>query len=107
MDAIRVSTNERFRVLRTLGEGATSRVFEVENRLRRGRFALKQLRRDYVSPERVARFKDEFRVFEHISHPNLSKNYELKLQSRARDEFVRRGVKHPERFIAALLPWPT
>jgi hypothetical protein len=61
-----------------LGEGATSRVFEVEDRLHQGRFALKQLRRGgSLSLERVARFKDEFRAFQHISHPNLAKNYEL------------------------------
>jgi hypothetical protein len=83
MEPIHVSAFERFRTLGVRGEGATSRVFEVEDRLHRGRFALKQLRGgSSFSAERVARFTDEFRIFERMSHPMC------------------------ERSISALLPMP-
>ncbi|HVZ34534.1 MAG TPA: serine/threonine-protein kinase, partial [Polyangiaceae bacterium] len=67
----------RFHATRSLGHGATSRVFEVEDHTNGGRFALKQLRHERLSAERIARFKDEFRALEHISHPNVAKVYEL------------------------------
>jgi tRNA A-37 threonylcarbamoyl transferase component Bud32 len=69
--------NARFHTIRSLGHGATSRVFEVEDQTNGGRFALKQLRHERLSAERIARFKDEFRALERISHPNVAKVYEL------------------------------
>jgi tRNA A-37 threonylcarbamoyl transferase component Bud32 len=69
--------NARFYTTRSLGHGATSRVFEVQDQTNGGRFALKQLRHERLSAERIARFKDEFRALERISHPNVAKVYEL------------------------------
>jgi serine/threonine protein kinase len=77
MNALRSAAVERFRKLRLLGEGATSRVFEVEDLTFGGRAALKQLKHERRSTQRVARFKDEFRVLANLSHPNLAKGYEL------------------------------
>jgi tetratricopeptide (TPR) repeat protein len=68
---------ERFHFVRLIGEGVTSRVFEVIDRHNGGRFALKRLRHERLSPDRVARFKDEFRALERTAHPNLAKVYEL------------------------------
>jgi tRNA A-37 threonylcarbamoyl transferase component Bud32 len=72
-----VDAGKRFRIVRNLGEGATCQVFEVEDVLGGGRFALKRLRHERISSDRLARFKDEYRAFESLSHPNLAKSYEL------------------------------
>ena len=68
----------RFTSVRTLGEGATGRVFEVFDQLHGARCALKQLRTDRVLDARhIAAFKDEFRGLTRLSHPNLARVYEL------------------------------
>jgi hypothetical protein len=76
--SIAQSATERFIFIRSLGEGGTGRVFEVEDREHGGRFALKQLRRDRtIDADRVSRFKDEFRALDRISHPNVARVFEL------------------------------
>ena len=77
MKGTRHAMARRFRKLWLLGEGATSQVFEVVDRLRGGRFALKQLRPEHRTRERIARFEHEFSVLKTISHPNVVKGYEL------------------------------
>jgi serine/threonine protein kinase len=78
MLATRLDIPERFQFVRSLGEGATGFVFEVEDKVHGGRFALKRLRHDRrIAADQVARFKDEFRALEHIAHPNLARVYGL------------------------------
>jgi hypothetical protein len=76
MNSLAIAT-ERFSILRCVGEGATGRVFEVEDKVHGGRFALKRLHDHKYVLEHIVRFKDEFRTLERISHPNLAKVYEL------------------------------
>jgi hypothetical protein len=60
---------DRFRVIRRLGVGGMGEVYEVLDRERNARVALKKLKTP--SPEALLRFKHEFRALEDIEHPNL------------------------------------
>jgi serine/threonine protein kinase len=66
---------ERFSVLRRLGAGGMGAVFEVHDREREARVALKLLSR--VDAAGLYRFKREFRAFADLAHPNLVSLYEL------------------------------
>jgi hypothetical protein len=61
--------NDRFEVVRVLGEGAMGLVYEAVDRETGDRVALKRLR--LMSPDFLARFKSEFREFQSVSHRNL------------------------------------
>src|SRR5580692_6392370 len=67
--------NERFVVRRRLGAGSFGAVFEVDDRTRGARVALKLLRR--VGSDDLYRFKREFRALAGLTHPNLVELYEL------------------------------
>ncbi|HEX3760466.1 MAG TPA: AAA family ATPase [Kofleriaceae bacterium] len=60
---------ERFEVVRRIGAGAMGVVYEVWDRERQARFALKTLPR--LSWDRLSLFKNEFRVLRGLSHRNL------------------------------------
>jgi hypothetical protein len=61
--------DERFRLLSRLGQGGMGTVYEVHDRERNLRLALKELRQ--VTPAALLRFKDEFRALRDLRHPNL------------------------------------
>ncbi|HUH05868.1 MAG TPA: serine/threonine-protein kinase, partial [Kofleriaceae bacterium] len=63
------SGTDRFEVLSRLGAGGMGVVYEVFDRERHARVALKKLRAP--SPEALLRFKKEFRALEKVQHPNL------------------------------------
>lgn len=67
--------NERFEVIRCLGSGGMGVVYEVNDRHRDARVALKTLSK--ADPDAVYRFKNEFRTLAGITHPNLVSIYEL------------------------------
>jgi len=73
-------SNERFDVLRRLGTGACGVVYEVIDRQRQARVALKTLAR--LDAAALYRFKREFRALADVSHPNLVQLYELFAESR-------------------------
>src|SRR5438874_1340060 len=78
MQLTTIDESARFHFVRTLGEGASGRVYEVEDRVHGGRSALKRLRHDRpADADRIARFKDEFRALERLAHPNVARVYEL------------------------------
>lgn len=78
MEPLQFKVPDRFAIVRVLGEGATGRVFEVEDKVRRGRFAAKRLRSErFTAADQIARFKDEFRALQRVAHPNLVRLYEL------------------------------
>jgi eukaryotic-like serine/threonine-protein kinase len=60
---------KRFRVVRQLGAGGAGVVYEVEDRERHERVALKRLR--HTDPLALQRFKREFRAVQDLQHPNL------------------------------------
>ena len=65
----------RFDLRRQLGGGSFGAVYEVLDRDRGAKVALKVLRR--IEPEEIYRFKREFRALADIAHPNLAELYEL------------------------------
>lgn len=66
---------ERFEVVRQLGAGGMGVVYEVFDKQRDARVALKFL--PQVAPETLFAFKQEFRTLADVSHPNLVGLYEL------------------------------
>jgi len=60
---------DRFEVVRRLGVGGMGEVYEVIDRERETRVALKKLK--LHSADALLRFKNEFRSLEDIEHPNL------------------------------------
>lgn len=72
--------NERFHVLRRLGHGASGVVYEVVDRQREARVALKTLAR--LDAAALYRFKREFRALADVAHPNLVQLYELFAEQR-------------------------
>ena len=77
MDRLAVTFNgtDRFQLLQVLGHGGMGVVYEALDRSYGTKVALKVL--PLVSPERLLRFKREFRVASGISHPNLVRLGEL------------------------------
>src|ERR1017187_2098948 len=65
----------RFALVRELGSGGMGIVFEVEDRVRSSRVALKTLQR--LNPTDLYRFKKEFRSLQSLVHPNLVTLYEF------------------------------
>ncbi|MCB9650741.1 MAG: protein kinase [Deltaproteobacteria bacterium] len=66
---------ERYRLLRRVGEGGMGVVYEVFDKHRQERIALKTLLR--ANPAALYRFKREFRTLADVSHPNLVTLHEL------------------------------
>jgi len=67
--------NEHFELLRPLGEGGIGLVYEVHDRRRDTRVALKTLKTS--EPGSILRLKREFRALQNLSHPNLVRYYDL------------------------------
>ena len=66
---------ERFQVLRKLGAGGAGVVYEVLDRERGERVALKTLK--FATARGIPRLKAEFRALADVVHPNLVRLYEL------------------------------
>jgi hypothetical protein len=74
-DAGEFAGTERFAVVRQLGAGGMGAVYEVHDRLRDERVAMKTLRRSGAAD--LYRLKREFRGLADVTHPNLVCLYEL------------------------------
>ncbi len=74
--------NQRYTVVRPLGEGGMGSVYLVRDNALGGKLvALKLLRPDAVDPGSVSRFKDEFRSMTRLHHPNLAEVYDFETLS--------------------------
>ena len=60
-----------YRVLRLLGEGGMSRVYEAERESLAGRVAIKVLRRAQLAPQAAARFERELEILSNLDHPRI------------------------------------
>lgn len=74
---MRFEGTDRYEVRRRLGFGGSGDVYEVLDQTLDRRIALKVLRD--VTPERLLRFKDEFRALADLRHPNLVALYDLEV----------------------------
>src|SRR5260221_12795271 len=70
--------NQRYSVVRPLGEGGMGSVYLVRDGAHGGKLvALKLLRSDAVDASSVSRFKDEFRSMTRLRHSNLAEVYDF------------------------------
>ncbi|MDQ6664494.1 MAG: tetratricopeptide repeat protein [Acidobacteriota bacterium] len=68
----------RYRIARFLGEGGMGEVYEAEDRELGGRVALKAIRPEIASDERmVARFKSEIQLARQVTHPNVCRIFDV------------------------------
>ncbi len=75
-DALTGSTFHGFRILRCLGRGGTSVVYEAEDSVGKRHVALKMMsHRLLYDPAAMARFRREAEILEAIDHPNIAKFY--------------------------------
>lgn len=69
---------ERYLIVRFIAQGAMGEVYEAEDRALRGRVALKTVRPDIASDaQAVERFKREIALARLVTHPNVSRVYDL------------------------------
>src|SRR3989441_7757270 len=70
--------NQRYAVVRLLGEGGMGSVYLVRDTYQGGRqIALKFLRAEGLNSETVELFKEEFRSMARLRHPNLAEVYDF------------------------------
>src|SRR5215813_6354468 len=74
---------ERYRIVRLIGEGGMGEVYEAEDLLLRERVALKTVRQDVASDEKVIeRFKREIQLARRVTHANVCRIFDVGLHKR-------------------------
>jgi serine/threonine-protein kinase len=73
--------NNRYEILSVIGRGGMGCVYKAADRLRAGKaVAVKELRTDRLSPEKVrealAQFQTEARILARLTHPNLPRVFD-------------------------------
>ncbi len=69
---------ERYRIVRFIARGGMGEVYEAEDLTLRGRLALKTVRPEVAAnPVSVERFKREISIARRITHPNVSRVYDV------------------------------
>src|SRR6266545_173046 len=70
----------RYKVIRLVGEGGMGEVYEAEDLLLRERVALKSIRPDVSSDDKVVeRFKREIQLARKVTHPNVCRIFDVGL----------------------------
>jgi serine/threonine protein kinase/tetratricopeptide (TPR) repeat protein len=70
--------NNRYKVIKKLGEGGMGSVFLVEDTLNENqRLALKTIKPELAGDSALNRFKGEFRALTELKHPNLAEVYDF------------------------------
>src|SRR5579862_168566 len=69
---------KRYRIIRFIGQGGMGEVYEVEDLELRGHFALKTVRPAIAeSPGALERFKREIQLARKVTHPNVSRIFDI------------------------------
>ncbi len=69
---------QRYRIVRFIARGGMGEVYEAEDLTLHGRLALKTIRPEIAkNPSAVERFKREINIARRITHPNVSRIYDL------------------------------
>lgn len=69
--------NDRYEIIRLLGEGGMGNVYLVKDFVENRVVALKLIKDKFFSNKAIDRFKNEFRIVSALKHPNIIKVYDL------------------------------
>ncbi len=69
--------NDRYEIIRLLGEGGMGNVYLVKDYVENRTVALKLIKDKFFSNKAIDRFKNEFRIVSALKHPNIIKVYDL------------------------------
>jgi serine/threonine protein kinase len=69
--------NDRYEILRLLGEGGMGNVYLVKDFVENRIVALKLIKEKFFSNKAIDRFKNEFKLVSQLKHPNIIKVYDL------------------------------
>lgn len=69
--------NDRYEIIRLLGEGGMGNVYLVKDFVENRIVALKLIKEKFFSNKAIDRFKNEFKLVSALKHPNIIKVYDL------------------------------
>ncbi|MBN2857407.1 MAG: serine/threonine protein kinase, partial [Candidatus Delongbacteria bacterium] len=69
--------NDRYEIMRLLGEGGMGNVYLVKDFVENRIVALKLIKEKFFSNKAIDRFKNEFKLVSQLKHPNIIKVYDL------------------------------
>lgn len=69
--------NDRYEIIRLLGEGGMGNVYLVKDFVENRTVALKLIKDKFFSNKAIDRFKNEFKLVSQMKHPNIIKVYDL------------------------------
>ena len=90
--------DNRYKILKKLGTGATGIVYRIRDLKNNKIVALKILSKKKISAETVQRFKREFRLLAGLRHPNLCSVYDFGTLKDGRSYFTMEYVDGPNIF---------
>ncbi len=77
--------DNRYRILKFLGEGGMGKVYLVADEVKENRtIALKTIQSNNITPELILHFKNEFQLLTRLNHPNLCEVYDFGFWERSR-----------------------
>ena len=92
--------DNRYKILKKLGTGATGCVYKVKDLKNKKIIALKILSRQKTSSEAAQRFKREFKLLTQLHHPNLCSVYDFGMLGDGRSYFTMEYINGQDIFKA-------
>jgi len=80
--------NNRYKIIKKLGEGGMGAVYLAEDKLYNQKVALKTIRKEIARQEIIDRFKVEFEVMTRLKHPNLAMVYDFGFDGETQNYFI-------------------
>ena len=90
--------DNRYKILKTCGTGATGTVYKVRDLKDKRIIALKILSKEKTSSEAVQRFKREFKLLAGLRHPNLCSVYDFGILKDGQSYFTMEYIDGPNIF---------